>query len=126
MRLRSLVIVALVIVLAACATTLPPAARVSDLRALAGAYGGTMEERGLTRRPTRLVINPDGSFEITVADPSGFRTNGSLVLDSDGTLSYLYDQLKGRGAVYEGDGRRVIVLTRADGQATITVERKLP
>jgi outer membrane lipoprotein-sorting protein len=126
MRLRSLAIAALALVLAACATTLPPAARVSDLRALAGTYSGTMEERGLTLRPTRLVINPDGSFEITVADPRGFRTNGSMILDSDGTLAYLYDQLKGRGAVYEGEGRRVVVLSQGDGQATITIERKLP
>ena len=126
MKLRSLAVVALTIVLAACATALPPAARVSDLRVLAGTYSGTTEERGLARRPTRLVLNPDSSFEITVADPAGFRTNGSLILDSDGTLAYRYDQLKGRGAVYEGNGRRVIVLTQGDGQATITVEKSLP
>jgi len=45
---------------------------------------------------------------------------------ADGSLVYEYERGKGRGVVYEGDGRRVIVFTRADGQETITVDKALP
>ena len=122
---RSAVVVACLIV-AACATPLPPAARVSNLPPLAGTYSGTMKESSRLARPARIVLQPDGRFEITVSDPGGFRTVGVLALQQDGALSYSYDVLKGKAAVYEGDGRRVIVLTQSDGDAIITVEKSLP
>ena len=61
-----------------------------------------------------------------MAAPDGFRTTGLVLPESDGTLSYEYDGIKGKGVVYEGDGRRVIVLTQAGGAATTTVDKTLP
>lgn len=78
-------------------------------------------------RPVRLVMLPDGSFEITAGDPGGFRYNGHAVANpADGNLVYRYDRGKGRAVVYEGDGRRVIVFDREDGKETITVDKTLP
>jgi hypothetical protein len=112
--------------LAACATTLPPMVKATDVRAIAGTYEGMMHEKGLTARPVRFVLNPDGSFEITVGYPSGFRTNGALKVEADGTLSYEYDKLVGRGTVHEGEGRRVLVFTQAKGETTFSVSKPLP
>jgi hypothetical protein len=110
----------------ACAAALPPAVRVTNVQGLAGTYSGTMNETNKISRPARVVVQGDGRFEITVGAPDGFRTTGLLVLESDGTLSYAYDPVKGKGIVHEGDGRRVIVLTQAGGAATITVDKSLP
>lgn len=121
-------IVIAMLVLAACSSARPPGTRVTDVATLAGTYTGTMSEDGMTPRPIRLVMQPDGSFQITAGDPGGFRFNGRVVADPNGTLVYNYDndRSRGRGTVYEGDGKRVIVLDRADGRATITVDKSLP
>jgi hypothetical protein len=114
--------------LAACATARPPGVRVTDVAMLAGTYTGNINEFELPARPVRMVFHPDGSFEITAAEPRGFRFNGRVVAQPDGNLTYNYDQdrHKGRGVVYEGGGRRQIVLDSADGRATITVDKSLP
>jgi hypothetical protein len=117
-------LVALAVV--ACATAVGPAVRVADVRTLAGTYTGTLKEVGKLNRPSRLVIQGDGRFELTTGGSEGFRTTGLIVIESDGRLGYEYDGNKGTGTVHEGDGRRVIVLTRADGSTTITVDRSLP
>jgi hypothetical protein len=128
MRAFRLGIIVVMLGLAACATTRPPGVPVKDVSLLAGTYGGTLEETGVLNRPVRIVLLPDGSFEITASDPGGFRFNGRVVAAPDGSLVYVYDndRTKGRGSVYEGDGRRVIVLERADGRAVITVDKSLP
>ena len=66
--------------------------------------------------------------EITAAEPRGFRFNGRVAAAADGNLVYNYDQdrNKGRGVVYEGGGRRQIVLDSDNGRATITVDKSLP
>ena len=126
MRALRLGIVVAMLGLTACSATMPPGARVTDIAVLAGTYSGTLKETGMTSRPVRIVQFPDGSFEITGGEPAGFRFNGRSTVDADGNLVYEYDGAKGRGVVYEGDGRRVIVLTRADGRVTITVDKSLP
>ena len=112
--------------LTACATAVPPSTRVRDVAVLAGTYSGTLKEDGMTPRPVRAVLSPDGSFEVTAGDPAGFRYNGHFVADADGGLVYQYDRGKGRATVHEGEGRRVIVFTRADGRETITIDKSLP
>jgi hypothetical protein len=114
--------------LTACATARPPGVRITDVAVLAGTYTGSINEFELPSRPVRMVFHPDGSFEITAAEPRGFRFNGRAVASADGSLVYSYDQDRntGRGVVYEGGGRRQIVLDSANGRATITVDRPLP
>jgi hypothetical protein len=113
--------------LTACAASMPPVARVTDVAVLAGTYSGSLKEDSVTPRIARIVLLPDGSFEIAAGEPGGFRLNGRASVNSaDGSLVYEYDRGKGRGVVYEGDGRRVIVFTRADGRETITVDKTLP
>src|SRR5215813_10658824 len=119
--------------LAACATTLPPVVRVTDLTTLAGTYSGRLKEVSQLSRSTRLVVQPNGNFELTASEPRGFRTLGVMALEPDGTFKYLYDEskgegkvLSGRGVVHEGDGRRVLVMTHDDGLQTMTVSRSLP
>jgi hypothetical protein len=126
MRARRVATVLIALTLASCATALPPAVRVTDLKGLAGTYSGTMKEVSKLPRPARIVAQGDGRFEITVAAPDGFRTTGLLMLEPDGTLSYEYDTIKGKAVVHEGDNRRVIILTQAGGSATTTVDRSLP
>jgi hypothetical protein len=126
MSARRIGLALLLLALASCAKPLPPAWRVFDVRTLAGTYSGSMKEVNKLTRPARMVIQDDGRFEITVGVPDGFRTTGLIIVESDGTLSYQYDDVKGKGLVHEGDGRRVIVLTQAGGVATTTVDKTLP
>ena len=112
--------------LVGCAIARPPSTRISDVATLAGAYAGTINERGVPLRQSRLVISRDGTFEITIAEPNGVRSNGYLQAQPDGTLVYRYADVAGTGAAYEGGGRRVIVLIQGDGEATITIDRKVP
>lgn len=133
MRARSIGIALAALTMVACATALPPAVPVSNLASLAGTYSGTMEEKGHLQRSTRLVLRPDGRFELTASDPDGFRTLGVMTLGPDGTLRYRYDELKGRGeiltgraTVHEGDGQRAIALSHDDGSTTNTVWKPLP
>jgi hypothetical protein len=133
MRTRRFAIALVVLGLAACATTLPPAVRVTDISALAGTYHGQLKEVSQISRSTTLVIQPDGRFELTASEPRGFRTLGAMVLEPDGTFKYLYNEAKGqgvvlsgKGVVHEGDGRRVLVMTHDDGLSTMTVSRSLP
>jgi hypothetical protein len=118
---------------AACATTLPPEVPVASLAGLAGTYSGTLKTDGSLDRSTRLVLKPDGDFELMASDPSGFRTLGTMTLGPDGALRYRYKELRGgievltgRGKVHEGDGKRALVLTQDDGKATNTVWKDLP
>ena len=92
-----------------------------------------MKEDGELFRSAVLIIETDGKFEVRASDPRGFRTNGELILEPDGTLTYTYGEMRGqgrvaqgKGAVYEGDGQRVIVLTKADGMMTTRVAKSLP
>ena len=126
MRALRFGIVVVMLGLTACATATPPGARITDIAVLAGTYSGTLAETGVITRQVRIVLFPNGSFEINAGDPAGFRFNGHAVVDSDGGLVYQYDRGKGRAVVYEGGGRRVIVFTRADGRETITVDKTLP
>jgi hypothetical protein len=125
MRALRFGIVVAMLGLTACATAMPPVARITDVAVLAGTYSGTLKEDGMMPRTVRTVLSPDGSLEITAGAPDGFRFNGRVDA-ADGGLVYQYDRGKGRGVVYEGDGRRVIVFTRADGRETITVDKTLP
>jgi len=125
-RSARLLIAFVALAVAACATQLPPPARVADLRALVGSYSGYMKEYGTTPRPATVTIKPDNSFEITTGGPEGFRTSGVIATTVDGDLAWQTGQVKGRAAVYEGDGRRVIVFQREDGSSTTTVERRVP
>jgi hypothetical protein len=134
MRTRRIAIGLVALILAACAPSLPPnRALVTDLRALAGTYTGNMDEASEHDRSVRLVLQPDGIFELVVSDPKGFRTGGTMTLLTDGTLAYQYNEMRGAGlmatgtgVVYEGDGRRAIVLTQNDGSTKTTVSRSLP
>ena len=93
---------------------------------VAGTYSGTLKETGMTST-ARAVLSPDGSLEIAAGQPAGFRLTGRYSVDpADGSLLYEYERGKGRAVVHEGDGRRVIVFTRADGRETITVDKTLP
>jgi hypothetical protein len=112
--------------LTACATALPPAVLVADIRAVTGTYSGSTKEYGLTPRPTRVTINADNSFEVTSGGPEGSRTTGFIAVAPDRTLGYKIGHTGGRGVVYEGDGRRVIALTTDDSTTTTRVERRLP
>src|SRR5262245_28871422 len=126
MGARRVGIALVALALTACATAMPPAVRVTDLKGLAGTYSGYMKEASKLARSARIVAQSDGRFEITVAAPDGFRTTGLLMLEPDGTLSYEYDGIKGKGVVYEDDKRRVIALTEAGGNTTTTVDKSLP
>lgn len=119
-------IVVFMLGLAACAPALPPGTRVANVAVLAGEYWGTVDETGMMSRQVKAVLLPDGSFEITAGEPAGFRYNGRLIADSDGSLIYQYDRGKGRAAVYEGEGRRSIVFNREDGRETIRIDKPLP
>ena len=125
-RSARLLIPLVALVLAACATPLPPPVRVADIGALVGSYSGSMKEYGTTPRPAAVTIKPDNSFEVTTVGPEGFRTSGVIAATADGNLVWQTGQVKGRAMVYEGDGRRVIVFQRDDGSSTTTVERRLP
>jgi hypothetical protein len=127
MRALRFGIVVAMLGLTACATAMPPVARITDVAVLAGTYSGTLKEDSVTPRVARVVLFPDGRLEIAAGEPAGFRLTGRASVNSaDGSLVYEYDRGKGRGVVYEGDGRRVIVFTRADGRETITVDKTLP
>ena len=134
MRMRQLAFGLIAMTVAACAPTLPPnRVAVSDFRSLAGTYTGIMNEASELNRSVRLVLEPNGSFELSVGDPKGFRTNGQMALVSDGSLTYQYNEMLGQGRVatgqgwvYEGGGRRAIVLTRSDGSTKTTVSKTLP
>jgi len=133
MSARGIAVALFALGLAACATTLPPSVRVADISALAGTYSGRLKEVSQLSRSTRLVVQPNGNFELTASEPRGFRTLGVMVLEPDGTFKYLYNEskgegkvLSGKGVVHEGDGRRVLVLTHDDGLQTMTVSRSLP
>jgi len=128
MHARRLYIGAAVVALAltACVIALPPAAVVTDIGAVVGTYSGSLKEYGKTPRPANLTVRPDGSFELTTGGPDGFRTTGFIGLASDGTLVYQSGNdrnSRGRGVVYQGDGRRVIVLTSEDRSVVTQVER---
>ncbi len=132
MRYLALGVIAMTV--AACAPTVPPnRVAASDFQSLAGTYTGVMNEASELNREVRLVLHPDGSFELSVGDPKGFRTNGQMALVSDGSLVYQYNEMlgqnrvaSGQGWVHEGDGRRAIVLTQSDGSTKTTVARRLP
>jgi hypothetical protein len=134
MRTRQLAFGLIAMTVVACAPTLPPnRVAVSDFQRLAGTYTGTMNEASELNRSVRLVLEPNGAFELSVSDPRGFRTTGQMALVSDGSLTYQYNEMMsqgrvatGQGWVYEGDGRRAIVLTRSDGSAKTTVSKPLP
>lgn len=106
---------------------------VPCFQSLAGTYTGTMNEASELNRSVRLVLAPNGSFELSVGDPKGFRTTGQMALVSDGSLTYRYNEMLGQGRiatgqgwVYEGEGRRAIVLERSDGSTRTTVAKRLP
>jgi len=134
MILRRIALAVLALMLAACATSVPGTrVQVTDLKTLAGSYSGTMNEASELNRSVNLVLTPDGTFQMDVGDPKGFRTAGKMTLQPDGTLAYEYNEMKGQGlvatgtaVVSEGDGRRGIVLTQKDGQITTSVSRSLP
>src|SRR6185369_16988785 len=84
--------VVFLLALAACATTRAPGTRITDVAVLAGTYTGNINEADLSPRPVRMVFSPDGSFEITAAEPRGFRFNGRVLADADGNLVYGYHQ----------------------------------
>ena len=128
MKALTFTVVVTLLGLVACSTARPPGTRINDISVLAGTYTGTMSETGMTSRPIRLVFLPDGSFEITASGDGGFRHNGRALADGEGRLLYTYDndRNKGRGVVYEAGGKRTIVLDRADGRATISVDKSLP
>ena len=130
MQARRVPIALLALVLAACATALPPSVKVTDIRTLAGTYSGTTKEDSELDRSTRFVLEPDGKFELVASDPRGFRVLGEMRLDPDGTLYYEYGEqrgsglvAKGKAVVHEGDGQRVIVLTKNDGTMTTRVSK---
>lgn len=121
------------LLVAACSTALPPSAKVTDLSRLAGTYSGSVKEDKELDRSARMIVDPDGKFELAASDPKGFRTGGKLILGPNDTLTYEYGEMrgqglvaKGRAAVYEGDGQRVIVLTKDDGTMTTRVSKSLP
>jgi len=98
MRMRQLAFSLIAMTVAACAPTLPPnRVAVSDFRSLAGTYTGTMNEASELNRSVRLVLEPNGSFELAVGDPKGFRTTGQMALVSDGSLAYQYNEMLGKG-----------------------------
>jgi hypothetical protein len=133
MRARHAAIGLLLLVVTACATSTPPSTRVMDIRTLAGQYSGSLKEDGEVSRSAVLIVQPDGKFELRASDPRGFRTGGELILRPDGTLTYTYGEMRGRGlsaegtgVVHEGDGQRVIVLTKSDGTMTTRVAKSVP
>jgi len=133
MSARRIAIALVALGMAACATALPPAVRVTDISTLAGTYSGRLKEVSQLSRSTRLVVQPDGRFELTASEPRGFRTLGVMTLEPDGTFRYLYNEskgegkvLSGKGVVHDGDGRRMLVMTHDDGLQTMTASRSLP
>ena len=134
MRMRQVAFGLIAMTVAACAPTLPPnRVAVNDFRSLAGTYTGTMNEASELNRSVRLTLEPNGAFELSVGDPKGFRTTGQMALVSDGSLTYQYNEMLGQGKVatgqgwiYEGDGRRALVLTSGDGSTKTTVSKRLP
>jgi hypothetical protein len=133
MSARHGAIALLLLVVTACATSTPPSVRVTDIRTLAGHYSGSLKEDGELARSAVLIVEPDGKFEVRASDPRGFRTNGELILEPDGTLTYTYGEMRGqgrvaqgKGVVHEGDGQRVIVLKKTDGTMTTRVAKNLP
>src|SRR5258706_10877727 len=109
MRYLALGVIAMTV--AACAPTVPPnRVAASDFQSLAGTYTGVMNEASELNREVRLVLHPDGSFELSAGDPKGFRTNGQMALVSDGSLVYQYNEMlrhnrvaSGQRGVHQGD-----------------------
>jgi hypothetical protein len=135
LRIRRLWIMLVAALAVSCASApLPPAVRVTDVATLAGTYSGTTETAGMGNRATRVVVQPTGDFEIAVADPDGFRRLGKIAIADAGGLRYQYDEVRSGGkiewkggvTVHEGDGRRLLVLRRDDGDMTTTVSRARP
>ena len=132
--MRQLAFGLIAMTVAACAPTLPPnRVAVTDFRSLAGTYTGTMNEASELNRSVRLVLEPNGSFELSVGDPKGFRTGGQMALVSDGSLVYQYNEMVGQGRfasgqgwVYEDAGRRALDLRSSDGSTRTTVSKTLP
>ena len=104
MRARRGAIALLLLVVAACATSTPPSTRVTDIRTLAGHYSGSLKEDGELSRSAVLIVEPDGKFELRASDPRGFRTNGEMILEPDGTLTYTYGEMRGQRRVAQGKG----------------------
>jgi hypothetical protein len=78
---------AFALLLAACSTALPPSAKVADVSRLAGTYSGGLQEDKELDRSARLVVDPDGKFELAASDPKGFRTGGRILLGPNGTMT---------------------------------------
>ena len=118
MKMRQLAFGLIAMTVAACAPTLPPnRVAVSDFQSLAGTYTGTMNEASELNRSVRLVLEPNGAFELAVGNPKGFRTVGTMALVSDGSLTYQYNEMVGQGKVATGQGW-VLKRVTGDGRSS--------
>jgi hypothetical protein len=105
-----------------CATTpeekTPQAKPIANVSEVAGRWTGFVQDpRG--PQAVTLTINADGTWEQMSASAPPVRSTGALQVTS-GQLS-LRSHVTGRAAtatLYEGDGRRVLVVRGDDGRIT--------
>ncbi len=107
--------------MAGCATTLPPAKPIQDLRSIAGGWQGTVSSPQGSFGYT-LTIKEDGSWEATSSVPVGGvdRFEGGMFVRS-GKIFWV-SRTTGRSGTYtlhEGEGQRVLSGRTDDGSITI-------
>ncbi len=112
-RLSALAVLVVATMLAACAT-LPPARPVSDLRAIAGKWEGSLSGPGGSF-PVTLVVKTDGTYEAET--PTGPVTGTLQIVGSKIRFVNMFGQA-GTWTLHEGDGKRVLKTVRDDGTGT--------
>lgn len=122
-QLRVPAILLVGIAMAACASSLPPAVQVQDLRMIAGKWQGTGKgPAGTSARA--LTIREDGDYESVVSSPGGGFTKYEGVLRlRAGKIVWLSRTTGGSGimTLHEGGGQRVLSGQSDNGSVTFTL-----
>jgi hypothetical protein len=114
-RCCTVLIAAFLVGLVGCATTLPPAQTVSDVKVLAGTYDGWISNPNGNFQ-AKLTVQPDGSY-VGEGYRGGAPVAGRIYLFNSQTR-YESPTSKGTVTLHDGDGKRVLRFVRDDGSAS--------